>query len=271
MPAPMRALILGHALDPSANAVAAALHQRGGWQIHRHDLTTLVGARWEQRLLADGTLTTRVEIERADVGSCDVVFNRIGPLLALALPGWSTVDRSYGQAEWLALVISWLASLGGRVIGAPCGSSLAGPPDRLWMWMAAAAMVGLPPHFAGATSSVRQFPPSQIAEERPELMPVMGETTMLLDRPLGHAAPAAALCDLIIVGDAVFGDIDPGPAVRAACVALAGSRNSPVMALRLAQSAGDPCWRFVAANAMPVIDGGAPLAALIDLMMARAA
>lgn len=271
MPAPMRALILGHALDPSANAVIAALHQRGGCQVHRHDLAALAGARWEQRLLADGTLTTRVDIGPVDIGSCDVVFNRIGSLVALALPGWSSADRSYGQAEWLALLISWLASLGGRVIGAPSGSNLAGPPDRLWMWMAAAANVGLSPHFAGATSSVRQFPPSRFAEERPELMPVMAETAKSLDRPLGHSAPAAALCDVIVVGDEVFGDIDPGPAARAACVALAAARNSPVLALRLGQLAGDPGWRFVAANAMPVIDRGAPLAALIDLMIVRAA
>lgn len=271
MRAQMRALVLGHALDPTANAVAAALQQRGGWQVHRHDLGSLTAARWEQRLTADGRVTTRIDVGGVDIAGCDVVFNRIAPQLALALPGWSAVDRSYGQAEWLALLISWLASLGRRVIGAPAGSNLAGPPDRAWLWMAAAAAAGLPPHPGGATTSTRQFPPPRLAEERPELMPAWGETTMLPDPPLGHAAPAVAVCELTLVGDAVFGDIDPGTAVRTACLALATDSNAPVLALRLAQAAGDPRWRFVAANATPVIDNGAPLAALVDLMIARAA
>lgn len=271
MSASPRALVLGHRLDPSANAVAAALRQRGGWQVHRHDLAALARARWEQRLTAAGAVTTRVEISGTDVGACETVFNRIEPSLALALPRWSAVDRGYGQAEWLALLISWLASMGQRVVGAPDGSNLSGPLDRAWQWLAAAAAAGLPPHPGGATTSARQFPPPRDAVERAELMPAWGGMAMQRDGPVGHAAPAHAVCELTIVGDAVFGAIDPGAAVRDACVALAVARNAPVLALRLAQIAGDPRWRFVAANATPVIDGGAPLAALVDLMIARAA
>jgi hypothetical protein len=43
-----------------------------------------------------------------------------------------------------------------------------------------------------------------------------------------------------------------------------------VLGVRLAQAENDSAWRFVAANASPVIDGGEPLAALIALIERRA-
>ncbi len=265
----MQALVLGHSLDPGANAVAAALVQRGGWQVRRLDLPTLTAARWTHRLAADGSVTTAIDHNGIDIGAPEIVFNRLEPLTGLAFRGWSAADRGYGQAEWLALLISWLASLGNRVIGAPDGSNLNGPPDRPWPWLAAAAAAGLPPHPSGATSSLRVFPPPRSAQERPELMP-LAAGAMPGDRPAGHTLPAADLCDVTIVGDAVFGAIDPGADVRAALLRLAAASNTLLLAVRLAQSPGDPRWRFVAANAAPVIEAGPPLVALIDLMAARA-
>ncbi len=266
----MRALILGHALDPTANAAAAALHQRGGWQVIRHDIAGLAGARWHQRLAADGVITTRIETADGDIGACDVVLNRLGSAQALAFPGWSPVDRAYGQAEWLALLLSWLIALGGRVIGAPAGSELCGPANRPWLWMAAAARAGLVVHPGGATTSIRQFPPPRGSAERPELLAAAASAGPG-DRATGHAAAVVAQCELLLVGDAVFGGVDPGPAVRAAALALAAAQRTPLLALTLAQAVDDPQWRFVAADAAPVVAEGAPLAALADLLQARAA
>ena len=267
----MRALVLGHALDPTANAVAAALMQRGGWQVHRHDIAGLTGAQWEQRLAADGAIVTQVEIGGDDIGACDVVFNRLGSPQVPGFSGWSATDRAYAEAEWLALLLSWLIALGDRVIGAPAGSALCGPPNRAWSWLAAAAAAGLAVHPGGATTSSRQFPPPRGAAERPDLLAVPVATTFAAERAIGHAEVAVAQCVLLLVGDAVFGGIDPGPDVRTACLALAAAQRTPVLAITLAQRAGDPCWRFVAADAVPMVAAGPPLVALVDLMQARAA
>ena len=266
----MLALVLGHSLDPSANAVAAALQQRGGWQVHRLDLAALTAARWTQRLSAAGRVVTMISHGGVDIGTPHVIFNRLEPLTNLAFRGWSAADRAYGQAEWLALLISWLNSLGDRVIGAPDGSNLNGPPDRAWPWLAAAAAAGLPPHHGGATSSIRAFPPPRSAQERPELMPAVVDAALPGDRPAGHTLPAAACCDLTLVGEAIFGAVDPGAGVRAALLRLSAARNAPVLAVRLAQSPGDLAWRFVAANSAPVMEAGPPLWALADLLADRA-
>ncbi|PZN92432.1 MAG: hypothetical protein DCF31_16300, partial [Alphaproteobacteria bacterium] len=144
------ALVLGHRLDPTANAVAAALEQRGGWQVVRRDITALAAARWQHRLAPEGTTATDVDSDGIAIGAPDVVFNRLGAVQALAFPGWSAVDRDYGHAEWLALLVSWLNALGRRVVGAPRGSELCGPAPRPWLWQAAAAAAGLGVHPAGA-------------------------------------------------------------------------------------------------------------------------
>jgi hypothetical protein len=267
----MRALILGHALDPTANAVAAALVQRGGWQVQRHDIAALAKARWHQQLAADGRIATRIDAGAGDIGACDVVFNRLGSAQALAFPGWSPANRDYGQAEWLALLVSWLMGLGDRVIGAPAGSALCGPSNRPWLWMAAAAAAGLAVHPGGATTSSRQFPPPRGSAERPELLAAAAGAGFVPDRPSGYADVAVAQCELLLVGDAVFGGVDPGADVRAATLALAAAQRTPLLALTLAQRAGDPGWRFVAADAAPMVAEGAPLDALIALMQARAA
>ncbi len=267
----MRALILGHALDPTANAIAAALHQRGGWQVIRHDIAGLTKARWHQRLAADGAIVTRIETADGDIGACDVVLNRLGSAQALAFPGWSPANRDYGQAEWLALLVSWLIGMGNRVIGAPAGSELCGPANRPWLWMAAAARAGLAVHPGGATTSARQFPPPRGSAERAELLAAAAGAGFVPDRAMGHAAVVAAQCELLLVGDAVFGGVDPGADVRAAALALAVAQRTPLLTVTLGQAAGDPRWRFVAADAAPVVAEGAPLLALADLMQARAA
>jgi hypothetical protein len=138
------------------------------------------------------------------------------------------------------------------------------------LWQAAAAAAGLAVHPAGATTSLRQFPVGRDAVARPELLGGCNTHAAFADRGLGHAAPAAAFCDLLIIGSAVFGADDPGADVRAACLGMAEARQTPVLAVTLARQAGDPRWRFVDADAAPTITEGAPLAALADLMVARA-
>ncbi len=264
----MRALVLGHALDPTANAVATALAARaGGGVVRRATLGALTGARWWHRLQPDGTVSTRLDFGDGDAGEFDVVFNRVEPMLALGFEGWSAADRDYGQTEWLALLLSWLESLGDRVINRPAFGTLNGPADRPWLWLARADTAGLLPHPGGATSSTRTFPPPIGHVERLELLPFHPGDMAGLDRAMGHAAPAATTADVLVIGDTVLGDAD---AAHPACCRLARLSGTDVLAIRLAQMADDPRWRFVAANPAPVVDGGPALAALVALMAARA-
>ena len=93
------------------------------------------------------------------------------------------------------------------------------------------------------------------------------EATAGEPRVFAYATPAAAIVDAIVVGDEVFADA--APTARESCLRLAHAAGTDVLAIRLAQMRGDPAWRFVAADPAPVLDAGAPLAALVRLLERR--
>ena len=104
------------------------------------------GARWEHRIgsagassrvvLADGTVLDSAELRG--------VVNRMHWLGAEGYRGASPQDREYASAELYALGLSWLASLGPRVLNRPSPVGLAGAyrPTGQWRWLARS--VGLP-------------------------------------------------------------------------------------------------------------------------------
>lgn len=265
----MRVLILGHVLDPTINAVARAMGQRHGATTLRHvSLEQLARGHWAHRLSACGAVETRLDLGGGDIGDFDVVFNRIEAVTALRFDGWCDGDREYGRTEWLALLLSWLESLGEKVINRPAFGSLNGPADRAWRWLGLAAVAGLQPHPAGATTSTRRFPPMQGVLEHPALLAETIEADARIDRAMGYAVAATAIADVIVVGDEVFGDTTEAPA-RDGCRRLAHAAGTEVLGVRLARVKDDPAWRFVAANPSPLIEGGRPLAALIALLDCR--
>lgn len=266
----MRALILGHRLDPTTNAVAVEIAARHGEAAARRiTLDQLAAARWEHRLTARGAGSTALDLGFENKTDFDVVFNRIEPLSTLAFAGWSGGDRDYGRSEMLALLLSWLESLGPRVVNRPGFGSLVGPIDRPWPWLARAAAAGLPPHPVAAITSSRLAPPMQGSVERADLLPAPTLNHVTVDRPIGCTAPAAALVDLLVVGDVILGG-EIASEAHEGCLRLARMVGTDLLAVRLTEARGDPNWRFVAANPMPVIDAGRPLAVLIDLLESRA-
>lgn len=265
----MRALILAHSRDPTANALALALQRQGTFAVECASIDQLAAARWQHALAAHGMVTTALNLGGGTTDAApDVVFNRLHAATTQHFDGWNVIDRQYGQTELLALLLSWLTSLGDRVVNKPVGGSLAGPLDKPWLWLARARAVGLPLHPAGATTSTRRFAPPRDALERHELLPAT-TAPLGLNRTAGYSKPAAALIDLLVVGDRIIGGDAAGPA-HAGCLRLAQLAGTAVLAVRLSRLFEDSTWQFVAANAAPVIDGDEPLAALVALLTQRA-
>ena len=109
----------------------------------------LAAARWSHRVGADGRAHTRV-LPAGSAGTLTdddiaaVLFRSQAWLVPPGLRAAPEDEISYAWAELNALFVSWLASLGPKVLNALEGGSPCGPawsPDR---WRQVAAAVGLP-------------------------------------------------------------------------------------------------------------------------------
>src|SRR5262249_31759455 len=104
-------------------------------------------ARWSHRVDAHGRASTRVALPRLgtlDTSSIGAVLNRIQHLAVPRFRRAPAKDREYAGAELQALVASWLAEHGARVVPSsrrhPCVT-----PGLPWQhWASAAAVHGLP-------------------------------------------------------------------------------------------------------------------------------
>lgn len=141
-------LILAHAGDAGAAAVAAQLARTPGAprvRLVRPEALTL--ARWSHRLPAHGAALTRIDGARgapvAD-GEVGAVLDRIRRLPAAGFHRATAKDRDYAAAEWQALVASWLAALGDRVVHPVHRHPWVTPLLSTLHWSAAAASAGLP-------------------------------------------------------------------------------------------------------------------------------
>lgn len=136
-------VILPGSGDLGAGEVARVLTGRG------HEVVTLDAARieavtWAHRI-SDGrpstTLTTPTGriIEDADIGA---VLNRMIAPSPTRFARSSDRDRTYATVEWQALLVGWLAALGGRVVGAVDGQGLVVEHAPL-QWLGWARAAGL--------------------------------------------------------------------------------------------------------------------------------
>jgi hypothetical protein len=147
-------LVLAHAADTGAASVAASLHsmlredaEHSGVEVWTVRPATLSQAVWSHHVDDHGHAETQLVLPgRPAVGSHQVraVFNRIQHL---PVPGFlygSAQDRDYAAAEFQALMQSWLASLGARVVHSLLKQALLSPQLPLLRWADAAASCGLP-------------------------------------------------------------------------------------------------------------------------------
>jgi hypothetical protein len=245
--------------------------------VQHRTLEELAAARWTHRLGAGSTQTALRFDDGTTLAECapTLVLNRLHFVPTLLFARMAPADRDYARTEFYALLLSWLASMGERIVNRATPSGLSGPALRPWQWTARAADAGLPPYPGAATTNTRRAPPPPGAVPRPELLPMADDAALALlgiARPLAHAPRPQAVLDLLVLGDAVAGEGANvcGPDVSAGCVRLARAVDAELLAVQLAQVEGDERWRFLAADARPQVEEEAMLAALTAWIEARA-
>lgn len=141
-------LILAHAGDEGAKSVAARLVRELGAdavRVVRPEGLSL--ARWSHRVDSTGRASTRIALPRAPAftnAGVAAVFNRIRYLAVPRFRRRSAKDRDYAGAEFQAIVVSWLAELGDRVVHVVRRHPWVTPSLPLQHWASAAAACGLP-------------------------------------------------------------------------------------------------------------------------------
>jgi hypothetical protein len=101
--------------------------------------------RWECRV-GTGAASSRLVVgdRTIESGEVDGVVNRLSWLGADGFEGASARDREYATGELFALALSWLESLGTRVLNRPAGAGLSGMWRTPGQWRALARSAGLP-------------------------------------------------------------------------------------------------------------------------------
>lgn len=141
----MQHLILAHALDGGAQAVADLLATRLGTRLTVLRPEWLGQAQWSQQLDGRGRSRTRIclhdghSLESSEIG---FVWNRIRTLPQASFRASTAQDRDYAGAELQALVASWLAELGERVEPPMRRHATVTPVPHHLHWAAAASRCG---------------------------------------------------------------------------------------------------------------------------------
>jgi hypothetical protein len=246
-------LVLGQDGDVEASWVADGLGARADRPVRLVTASALVhDCRWEHRVGAAGASSRLVLGEGTvlDAATVDGVVNRLCWLGAEGYVGASERDREYATGELFALGLSWLESLGGRVVNRPTGSGLAGAWRRAAEWRSLARAVGL------AVVPYESDEPEVAIDDADRVVLVLdGE---VLDAP-GRGT-----------------GIDPAPALapgdRDALAALAGAAGQDLIDARLV-SGPDPGgrWALRTASFLPPMSlfGDAGLDALHKALMTR--
>jgi hypothetical protein len=140
-------LVLCQDADAEAAWIADGLAARVDHPVVVVTANTLVHAtRWEHRV-GDGAASFRLVLGDGTVvddESVQGVLNRLYWLSADGFAGASPRDREYANSELYALGLSWLESMGGRVLNRPRSGGIAGVWRMPAQWRAMARSAGLP-------------------------------------------------------------------------------------------------------------------------------
>ena len=202
--------------DIDASATGDRLQSLGLTPLEVVKASELVhGAGWEHRVDSAGAWTRLVLADGRVIDTRDVrgVLNRLLWVSAEGYAGASEADREYAGGELYALVQSWLASLGQRVINRPTGSALAGTWRLPCQWRAVAREAGL---------AIRSYPDD-------------------------GSAPHAVRRVLVIDGRVVDDDGAPDDVRQGA------ERLARIVDLDLLEARFDDDWAFADASLLPAI------------------
>lgn len=214
----------------------------------------LVGARWDHRVGRSGTRTVVSLADGRVIDSREIrgAVNRFLAVPPALLAAIAPADRDYAAAELSALLVSWLAGLGGRVLNPASARGLSGAwrPRSEWATLASAA--GVPT--ADAWLTVDGVPPSASAAGDE------GQRDGWHDWP-----PFAPLDeDVIVLGGAVFARDPLTAGLRRACRTLARSTGTPLLGLRFRPDGTTTPGELVAVTTLPDLRGGGP--SLVDAL-----
>ncbi len=140
-------LILAQDGDVEARWLAGRLRAQPNQRVALIEAGELVHeCRWEHRIGTGTTLSRLVTGDGTVIDSGDIggAVNRLSWLSAEGFEGAPAADREYATGELFALGMSWLGSLGTRVLNPPAGFSLSGAWRTPGQWRALARSAGLP-------------------------------------------------------------------------------------------------------------------------------
>ena len=156
------ALIVAEVFDEGSAAVAQATTLRTSVdQVALVTPADLALASWAHRVDASGAASTVVDLpdgRRFSDGQIGAVLFRAGSIPIPRFLNSKASDRDYAASELQALVVSWLRSLGDKVINCVDGVCPMGPSWSSRRWLAEARLAGLPVVTSVTATSARLVP-----------------------------------------------------------------------------------------------------------------
>jgi hypothetical protein len=140
-------VVAAAAIDPVALGLVAELPALVGGEVRHLTPEDLARARsWTQEIDPAGRTTSRLVLADGLVLASTTVAALYNRLTLPPAPSERVAedDRAYGTAELQACTVSWLGTLGGRVVNPPDPGALGGDRRSPLEWAVLAAQVGLP-------------------------------------------------------------------------------------------------------------------------------
>jgi hypothetical protein len=264
-----RVVVLAPAWDTTAAAVARATAvRRGGGVLVVAPGQLGLARRWVHRVAPDGTATGEVVLaDGTRLGDGDVacVLNRAEVVPVPRFAAATAKDRDFAAMELHALVASWLAGLGGRVVDPPAGSGPGQVRSRR-QWLALAHEFGLPVAASALATSARL---ATVAGRRRWAGPVpaggerhLGRRPVELDQRL--EGPGG---ELLVVGRRALGPLAGELGDR--CLALARAAGSRLLACQFAHAGDGPL--LVGVDPRPALGRPEEVVAVAELLTRVAA
>lgn len=192
----------------------------------------LATARWEHRLGRRGARRTTLTLPGGPCLTDDdlaaVWYRARAPLLPPAAASADPRDAWYAVAELTALVTSWLASLGEKVVNRPCGAGPAGPDWPATVWRRLADLSGMPAEGDRRTRTVSLLGGTVLGAQSPDEAAAVRE----LGRRTGCRALGLELDGSDVVNGTTVPDLAGGAARQAAAALLEEVAHDPALRLR---------------------------------------
>jgi hypothetical protein len=212
-------LVLADLADRLAVSSVAALRRRRASCRVLTPLQLGLGCRWVHTIDRSGVVRVQVESIDApeDLGRSAAILNRLHGTRFFPDAVWrSDADRRYAEAELGALIVSWLASARGLVLG-PALTGLLHHHASVMEWLALSTRAGLPAREALLTTDAsavdrRDLLPMDPLEPARRLTPaeayVLGRNPVLLVEPVSRRLAVHVVAGTVVACPDV--SLEPG-------------------------------------------------------------